>query len=179
MSEDSVRIPPSAADAITDVVDGMDLLARRQLYAGMHAAGLAATAEADRRYPFDGMPLDAAANRAYLDRRRQVNEENKAEERKFLQDLFLVAADQLARVEAEGDRERWPSRDGLSDAQGPIPTFGPAATDAWGHIVMGEPERAARRYAVLRALHAVRRITDATDADPAWDELPARFGGAS
>ncbi len=174
---DAVRIPPSEAESSIDVTDGLDLLARRQIYAAAHAAGIAASAEAEARYPFDRMPTEARAIREYLKERDTVYETAKARGRVDLLARYGVDADQLDRIEAEGDRERWPSWDGLADEQGPIPTFGPARTDDRGRIVMGEPEKEARRAAAIRALGAVGRITDETDTDEVWRETSERFEG--
>ncbi len=71
----------------------------------------------------------------------------------------------------EGDREKWPLWDGLSDGRGPIPAFGPARTDENGRLVMSDDERAARRDAAIRALAVVGKITDETDTDEVWAEV--------
>ena len=42
--------------------------------------------------------------------------------------------------------------DGLFDAEGPIPCFGPAVLDAEGRIVLDEAESAARSSAIRRML---------------------------
>ena len=64
-----------------------------------------------------------------------------------------------------------PPWDGLSDEQGPIPTFGPVRTDKHGRIVMTDEEQAARRDAILRMLRVIGDITDETDTDEIWDEV--------
>lgn len=61
----------------------------------------------------------------------------------------------------------------LCDSDGPIPTFPPVAVDpATGRLLpMSEEERAARRSAKLRAIKAIRQITDETDTDELWQEV--------
>jgi hypothetical protein len=61
----------------------------------------------------------------------------------------------------------------LCDSEGPIPTFPPVAVDpATGRILpMSEEERAARRAAAIRAIKAIRQITDETDTDERWREI--------
>ena len=175
---DAIRTPPSEAESSTNVTDGLDLLARRQIYAAAHSAGLAASTEAEAQFPFNRMPTETQAIREYLRERNNVYETAKARGRVDLLARYWVDADQLDRIEAEGERERWPSWDGLADEQGPIPTFGPARTDDRGRIVMDGQEKEARRSAAVRALGAVGRITDETDTDEVWREASERFEGA-
>ena len=78
----------------------------------------------------------------------------------------------------EGDREKWPIWDGLSDERGPIPVFDAARTDASGQLLMSEEERAARRDAAMRALAAVSGITDETDTDEVWAKVFRGLEGA-
>ena len=59
---------------------------------------------------------------------------------------------------------------GLADAEGPIPAFGPAATDAEGRVVMTDAVRSARLGAARRTLAAMARAErGGPDDDPrAW-----------
>jgi hypothetical protein len=61
----------------------------------------------------------------------------------------------------------------LSDSEGPIPTFPPVAIDpVTGRMLpMSDEERAARRAAAIRAIKAIRQITDETDTDERWREV--------
>ena len=56
---------------------------------------------------------------------------------------------------------------GLADDDGPIPSFGPAATDAEGRVVMTDAERSARREAGRRALAAMARVDRGGPGDDA------------
>ena len=92
---------------------------------------------------------------------------------------YGIDAARLDAIDQEGDREKWPLWDGLSDERGPIPNFGPALTDESGRIVMSDEERAARRDAAIRALAVVGKITDETDTDEVWAEAFRGLEGAS
>lgn len=175
---DAVRVPPSEAESSTEVVDGLALLVRRQVYAAINQAGFAATAEAGALYPFDRMPTDAEAAREYLEERKAVYEAARLQGFRDVQSRFRIDAGQLARIEAEGDEKRWPSWDGLADDQGPIPSFGPARTDGHGRIVMDQVERKARQDASIRALGVIGRITNETDTDEVWERVARGFEGA-
>jgi hypothetical protein len=72
-------------------------------------------------------------------------------------------------IQHEKDADQPPP---IRDAEGPIPTFPPAAVDpATGRILpMSDEERAARRDAAIRMLDAIGRITDDTDTDELWEE---------
>jgi hypothetical protein len=60
----------------------------------------------------------------------------------------------------------------LSDADGPIPTFGPAKLDEQGRIVMSDEEWAARARAARRTLAVLREQTlDDEDAPGTWEEV--------
>jgi hypothetical protein len=63
--------------------------------------------------------------------------------------------------------------DGLYDEEGPIPSFPPIPVDpATGRMLpISDEERAARRAAAIRAIKAIRRITDETDTDELWREV--------
>ena len=74
-------------------------------------------------------------------------------------------------AEAKAVDQTSPPWDGLSDEQGPIPTFGPVRTDKHGRIVMTDEEQAARRDAIIRTLRVIGDITDETDTDEIWDEV--------
>ncbi len=63
---------------------------------------------------------------------------------------YGIDLDRLALITEEGQREKWPLWDGLSDERGPIPVFGPAGTDRHGRISMTDEERDARRDAAIR-----------------------------
>jgi hypothetical protein len=78
----------------------------------------------------------------------------------------------------DGDCEKWPPWDGLSDERGPIPVFDAARTNASGQVLMSDEERAARRDAAMRALVAVGDITDETDNDEVWAEVFRGLEGA-
>ena len=178
VARDTIRVPPSEAKSSTDVVDGLALLARRQIYAAINQAEFAATAEAEAQFPFDRMPTEAEDIRKYLAERKIVYENAGERGRREILERNGIDEGQLARIEAEGDSERWPSWDGLADEQGPIPTFGPARTDERGRIVMGQGEREARRDASIRALGAIGRIADETDTDEVWERMAGGFEGA-
>ena len=124
---------------------------------GIHAAGMKAVDLANARYPFDRMPADADAARKYLEERAAVYHTAKATGRSAVQQRYTIDADQLNRIEDEGERMKWHVGDGLEDEQGPIPVFGPARTDDQGKIDIPEGEWEARRKAAIRALKADRR----------------------
>jgi arylsulfatase A-like enzyme len=92
---------------------------------------------------------------------------------------YGIDAASLDAIEQEGDREKWPIWDGLSDEHGPIPAFGPARTDMSGRVLMNGEEHAARRDAAIRALAAIVQITDETDTDERWVEVFRGLEGAS
>jgi hypothetical protein len=125
---------------------------------------------ADARYPFDCIPAEPDEAAAYLSEREKVYRDAREEGRREVVERYGIDADRLDAIDREGERERWPLWDGLSDERGPIPNFGPARTDECGRIVMSDEERAARRDAAIRALAVVGDITDETDTDEVWAE---------
>ncbi len=91
-------------------------------------------------------------------------------------DRHVIDSALLGRIELESVPDDGPAWDGLSDEEGPIPTFGPARTDERGRVVMSDEERAARRGAAIRALGAIGGITDETDTEAVWDEVSRSLG---
>ncbi len=65
-SRDGFRVPPTAAESSAQHVGGLSLLERRKIYVACHAAGMKAGSLADAGYPFDRIPADPEAARAYL-----------------------------------------------------------------------------------------------------------------
>jgi hypothetical protein len=179
VASEGIRVPPTEAESSADAVERLSENTRREIYAAFHAAGMKASQLANSRYPFDRMPIDAAAARIYLDERSAAYQEAKAQGRCMMLEQYNIDSDQLDRIEAEGDNRKWPLWDGLEDERGPIPTFGPVDTDDRGRIVMTDGEWEARRDAAIRALGAVGDITDDTDTDERWGEAFRGMEGAS
>ena len=136
---------PPPADVLRSGDGQPSLLARREI----HAALQAETADALAAF-----------------------EEAKAQARRKLIDRFGIDANQLDRIEAEADREGWPPWDGLADERGPIPTFGPVKTDRRGRLIVNREEDEARQDAIGRMLRVIGKITDESDSDEIWDQLP-------
>jgi hypothetical protein len=178
-SRDGLRVPPTDVESSANPVGGFSLLARREIYAASHAAEMKAVALADSRYPFDRIPADPQGAAVYLSEREKVYREARAEGRREVIERYGIDAHRLDAIDQEGDREKWPLWDGLSDERGPIPNFGPARTDESGRIVMSDEEQAARREAAIRALAVVGQITDETDTDEVWAEAFRGLEGAS
>jgi len=160
-------------------VEGLSENTRREIYAAFHAAGMKASELANSRYPFDRMPTDAQAARRYLDERNATYHEAKAQSRRMMLEQYKIGDDQLDRIEAEGEKMKWPLWDGLEDEHGPIPAFGPVGIDDRGRIVMTDREWEARRDAALRALRVVGDFTDETDTDERWGEAFRGVEGAN
>lgn len=150
---------------------GLTLLKRREIYASCHAAGMKAVSTADARYPFDEIPTDSESARTYLFEREKLYKAARAKGRNEVAEQYEIEAECLDAIDEEGDREKWPLWDGLSDEHGPIPAFGPALTNDIGQVLMSDDEREARRDAALRALSAIGKITDETDTDEVWAEV--------
>jgi hypothetical protein len=176
---DGFRIPPTAADSSAEQVGGLSLLERREIYAACHAAGMKAGSLANTSHPLDRMPADSEAARAYLFKREKVYKDAREKGRHEVVERYGIEAARLDAIDEEGDRERWPIWDGLSDERGPIPSFGPARTDESGRVLMNDEERAARRDAAIRALAAIGQITDDTDTDERWADAFRGLEGAS
>jgi hypothetical protein len=179
MLRDGFRVPPTDTESSANQVGGLSLLARREIYAVSHAAGMKAVSLADAHYPFDRIPTDPEGARIYLSERENVYRGAKEEGRREVIERYGIDAAGLDAIDEEGDREKWPLWDGLSDERGPIPAFGPARTDGNGRVLMSDEERAARRDAAIRALAAVGGITDETDTDEVWAEVFRGLEGAS
>jgi hypothetical protein len=175
MSPDGFHIPPTDIESSAQRVDGLSLLTRREIYAACHAAGIKAVSLADARYSFDRIPTDPEAAAVYLSERETVYQGAEEEGRREVIERYGIDAARLDAVEEEGDREKWPLWDGLSDERGPIPAFGPVRTDENGRILMSDEEIAARRDAAIRALATIANITDETDTDEVWDEVFRRL----
>lgn len=175
-----VRPLPTEESSAADVVDGLDLLARRHIYLEANLAGFRATAAAEARYPTSNPPVtgDAEVLRDYYQQGKTVYNWNREAGRRDVMARHAIDADHLRRIEAEGDARRWPVWDGLADKMGPIPTFGPAKLDARGRIVMSAEEKSQRRAAALRMLAILPTITDETDSDEVWSRLDPHLGGA-
>jgi hypothetical protein len=179
ISRDGFRVPPNEVESSANQVGGLSLLARREIYVACHAAGMKASSLADSRYPFDRIPIDQEAGKAYLTERENVYKRAKEEGRREVIEKFGIDGVLLDAIDDEGDREKWPLWDGLSDERGPIPVFGPVRTDGSGRISMSDEERDARRDAAIRALAAIASITDETDTDEVWAEAFGEMGGDS
>lgn len=178
-SRDELRVPSPDAESSAQQVGGLSLSGRREIHAASQAARLKAVLLADSRYPFDRIPTDTDLSRAYLTEREKVYKIAEDEGRREVIERHGIDAACLDAIEEEGDREKWPLWDGLSDERGPIPTFGPARTDSRGRLFMSDEELAARRDAAMRALAAISSITDETDTDEVWDEVFRGLEGAS
>jgi hypothetical protein len=63
------------------------------------------------------------------------------------------------------------AHDGLCDDRGPIPAFGPVATDEHGRAVMGPAEREARVAAAIRALDALDDIGDPAEQRASFEAI--------
>jgi hypothetical protein len=186
MNEKKQSLPTSSelaqgtdAESSTRQVVGFSLQARCEIYAACHAAGMMAVSLADARYPFDRIPSDPETAAVYLSERETVYHTAKAEGRREVIERYGIDAARLDAIEEEGDREKWPLWDGLSDERGPIPAFGPARTDESGRILMSDEEHEARRDAAIRAMAAIGGITDETDTDEVWAEVFRGLEGAS
>jgi hypothetical protein len=175
---ESNQIPPTDAESAANQVCGLSLLTRREIYAACHAAGMKAVSLADSRYPFDRIPTDSEAAAVYLSERKRVYQDAKEEGRRKVIERYCVDATCVDAIVEEGDREKWPPWDGLSDERGPIPVFDAARTNASGQVLMSDEERAARQDAAMRALAAVSGITDETDTDEVWAEVFRGLEGA-
>jgi hypothetical protein len=179
MSQDALRVPPTNAESSPNQVGGLSLLVRLEIHAACHAAEMKAVSLAESQYPLDGTPTDSEAARAYLTEREKVYKSAKEEGRREVIEHYGVDAARLHAIDEEGDREKWPLWDGLSDERGPIPVFGPARTNERGQLLMSDEEGAARRDASMRALAALGSITDETDTDEVWADVFRGLEGAT
>ena len=176
--QEGYRIPPTDAESTANQVCGLSLIIRREIYASCHAAGMKAVSLADSLYPFGSIPADPEAAALYLSERKRVYEDAKEEGHRRVSDRFGVDANCADAILEEGDREKWPLWDGLSDEREPIPVFDAARTNASGQVLMSDEERAVRRDAAMRALAAVGAITDETDNDEVWANVLRGLEGA-
>jgi hypothetical protein len=117
------RIPPTAAESSAQQVGDLTLLERREIYAACHAAGLKAVSFADASHPFDRMPADREAARACLSKRENIYKNTREKGRHGVLERYGIDPACLDAIDQEGDREKWPVWDGLSDERGPIPSF--------------------------------------------------------
>lgn len=108
---DEVRPLPSAEEMAADVVDGLPLDRRREIYAALHQSGMAASREAERHFPLADLPTDESALKRAIASHKQVYEAMKKEGRIVLVKRFKVDGATLDRIESEGDARRWPLGD--------------------------------------------------------------------
>ena len=81
-SRDGLRVPPTDVESSASPVGGFSLLARREIYAASHAAGMKAVALADSRHPFDHIPADPQGAVVHLSEREKVYREAREEGRR-------------------------------------------------------------------------------------------------
>ena len=106
---------PLATDDAAEIVDGLDLLARRSIFVAAAEAGRAATAKAELGFPLDRLPDGVEEVRRYLAGQTDVYEAAWARGRGEILTRYEIDAVRLEAIEAEGQRERWPAWDGLKD----------------------------------------------------------------
>lgn len=106
-----------------EVIDGLTVEKRKEIYGLLYRGGLDASAEAERRYPFDGMPTGEGEGRAYLAKRKSVYETVKKKAREALVFAYKVDGATLDRIDDEGTRKDWPSAP--AGASRPLQTSGP------------------------------------------------------
>jgi hypothetical protein len=179
VSRDGFRVPRTDTESSANQAGGLSLLARLEIHAACHAVEMKVVSLADSRYPLDRIPTDPAAARTYLCEREAVYISAKEEGRREVIERYGIDAARLHAIDEEGDREKWPLWDGLSDERGPIPVFGPARLNESGRLVMSDEEQAARRIASIRALAAIGSITGENDTDEVWAEVFRGLEGAS
>jgi hypothetical protein len=179
MSSDGFRVPPTDAASSANQVGGLSLSVRLEIHAACQAAEMKAISLAESQYPIDRTPTDPEAARAFLTERETVYESAKEEGRRDVIERYGVDAARLDAIDEEGEREKWPRWDGLSDERGPIPVFGPARISESGRLLMSDEEAATRRDAAIRALAVIGGITDETDTDEVWADVFRGLEGAS
>ena len=111
ISSDEVRLRPTREDASGDVVEGLTLDKRREIYAELHRVGMLATFESEHQVPISEFAADPSQAGVVLDRHEAVYKELNKKGRvslvaKYRQ--YRIDGAHLERIEKEGDEKRWP-----------------------------------------------------------------------
>ena len=106
-----VRLVPSAEELAGDVVGGLDLGKRREIYNALHQMGLAASNEAEKRFPSGELSTEPEVAGKQLAARKRFYDASKKEGRKSLIKRYKVDGATLDRIDEEGTNKRWPLSD--------------------------------------------------------------------
>jgi hypothetical protein len=79
----------------------------QEAYVASYQAGLWASKEANRYFPFSGLSGDKAFNKSYLDTRHAMYEERKRAGREIVARSFGLTMERLDAIQEKGDRENW------------------------------------------------------------------------
>jgi hypothetical protein len=111
IASDEVRLRPSPEEESGDVVEGLALDKRREIYAELHRVGMLATFEAEHQVPLRDLPAHPSESGKVLAKHKAVYE---AMERKGRQSLIAryrkdkIDHAHLDRIDKEGTEKRWP-----------------------------------------------------------------------
>ena len=133
---------------------------------------------AESHYPIDRTPTDPEAARAFLTEREKVYKSANEEGSEVIEHYGVDAA-RLDAIEEEGERENWPRSGWAVGRTGAHPCVWSRPYNESGRLLMSDEEAAARRDAAIRALAAIRGITDETDTDKVWADVLRGLEGAS
>ncbi len=117
IASDEVRLRPSPEEESGDVVEGLALDKRREIYAELHRVGMLATFEAEHQVPLTlrDLPADRSELRNVLARNLARHKAvYEALEKKGRQSLIAryrkdrIDGAHLDRIDKEGTEKRWP-----------------------------------------------------------------------
>lgn len=86
----------------------MALAKKQEIYKELHRAGMAATREAQKKYPFENMTTNLDQVRELLDNRRELYESLHRRYRSQVGQRFGLNPRQVESIQQEGDNALWP-----------------------------------------------------------------------
>jgi hypothetical protein len=111
IASDQVRSPPTPEEAAKDVVDGLTLDKRREIYAQLHRIGMLAEIEGFHQFPIEGAPATFQERTAKRDALISGMEQRGRAYLIAKYKQYGVGSEQLDRIDKEGAAKRWPVPD--------------------------------------------------------------------
>jgi hypothetical protein len=111
IASDEVRLRPSPEEELRDVVEGITLDKRREIYAELFRVRMLAELEARHQVPLRDLPADPSECRKVLAENKVVYEALEREGQQSLIARYLthnIDQAHLDRIDKEGTEERWP-----------------------------------------------------------------------
>jgi hypothetical protein len=118
IASDEVRLPPTPEEASRDVIEGLTLDKRREIYAELHRVGMLAEFEAEhqaeRQFPMSlsDLPSDPSQAKKVMERHtarfQALSHSLEKKGREPLVAKYKIDGAHLDRIDNEGTEKRWP-----------------------------------------------------------------------